>query len=191
MTRSKQEALVRLYKNNLTHHGCLTTHQRKVILGLENEYGTTVPDFWHNVKRYAQSSLLDLELLCRIGDDTLVGEVFQPLDRNECANIRITLEPRYREDYPTGKYPNVDGIHKRTDLKFIVDTILACKPIADDWRDTFAKDLLSSCLVYFARKQEFQNNLHQRFFQDLKDLISLKSSSSLPERTLAENDLSF
>lgn len=189
LARTRQDALVRLYKNNIGRHGCLTSAQRRAILGLANEYGTTPADFWHNVKRYAQNALLDLEFLVRIGDNTLIKELFEPVDKDECLNIRICVEPRYQEDFDRKNYPKIDGMHRRTDLKFIVDGILAREPLVNDWRDTFAKDLLNSCLVYFTKKPEFRSNLHRRLFQELSDSITVPSSSSSSERTMAEHDV--
>jgi len=157
ITDNKLKDLKTRYKLQIKNKGFLTPKKKRRLLKLgKKERGTSDADFWYRIKHQAKHSLLDLQLISEVGDGSQLQEIFEPLTK---------------EDYKDRD----EGLYKRTDLRFLIETIFSShKPEEsnrEDWRFKLALDILNISIGYFRNIPAFQSKLHTRLFEDVLDVL--------------------
>ncbi|MGQ0794740.1 MAG: hypothetical protein ACT4N5_00960 [Nitrosopumilaceae archaeon] len=144
----------------LKNRGFLSPNQKKRLLGLKKkERQTEDSDFWWRIKHTAQNAILDLQLICEIANDVQLEDIFRPL---------------VKEDYV--ELDKNKGIWRRTDMKTLFARILSVTEPQDykqPWKNALAGDLINTSIDYFIHKKRLYTKLHQRIFQEVRDVISL------------------
>ena len=160
---NKLKTLKKRHEIHLKYNGFLTKNQKARILGLRIEKRTTDSEFWYRVKHSAKFSMFDLELLCKVADQDILQEIFEPLKK---------------EDYLEMK----KGNYNRTDLRSLIESIFSShKPETsnrDDWRFKIAVEMITIGIGYLRNMPSFQSKLHNRMFEEVLDVVDENRDSS-------------
>ena len=164
ITDNKLKDLKTHYKLQLKNRGFLTPKKKRRLLKLgKKERGTSDADFWYRIKHQAKHSLFDLQLISEVADGSQLQEIFEPLTK---------------EDYKDRN----KGLFKRTDLRFLIETIFSShKPEESnrgDWRFKLALDMLNISIGYFRNMPSFQSKLHNRMFEEVLDVLDENRDST-------------
>ena len=152
------------HKIHLLNNGFLTKLQKERLLKLKKkERETPDSDFWYRIKHSAKFSIFDLELICKIADESQLQEIFEPLTHEN--------------------YVEIDkGNYIRTDLRHMIEAIFLSydpeKSDQEDWRSKLALDIVTVGLEHFKKNTAFQSNLHRRLFDDVLDSLGRRRDST-------------
>lgn len=145
------------YAFHLKNKGFLTPKKKKRLLRIgKKEHGTSDSDFWYRTKHLAKHSILDLQLIANVADESQLKDIFEPLKK---------------EDWQERD----NGLYKRTDIRLLVESIFSShkpeKSNRDDWRYKIALDMVTIGIGYFRNMPIFQSKLHNRAFDDVIDIL--------------------
>lgn len=163
LTKQQYKNLQHEYQFHLkdTRFGCLTTADRKFLLAQilppnragENEKRNWETDFWHRIRKKAQSSLFDLRLLCDICSEDMLKDIFASKDeRGNFYNLTVL----FRKLFPAS------DIRNRKD--------------DEEWRKQIAEDIVCNGLLWYVNSDTLSTEAHRRAVFEVLDAITLTSS---------------
>ena len=160
LTKNKKKVLIKEYSDILkvSRGGLLTTYQRKRLLSLKNvTEGEDEKKLWWDIRNSARTAFLDLKLICDIASDNQLQDIFEPLSESDLSKNK------------SGR-PDVYGKYTRTHLSTFLNGLLFDKDNLH-WKYLLASELIETSISYIRWKPEYDDQLHNRAFNDVLDMI--------------------
>jgi len=160
LTNNKKKVLKKDYSDilKISRGGILTTLQRKRLLSLKKATeGENEKKLWFDIRNSARTAFLDLKLICDIASDNQLQDIFEPLTENDLPKKK------------NGK-PDPHGKYTRTHLTTFLNSLLFGKDNIH-WKYLLSAELIETSISYMRWKPEYDNQLHDRAFNDVLDII--------------------
>jgi len=166
LSKNELKLIDEKYSNYKSRGGFLTSNQKLRLRGKKKgDEGTTEADFWYRLKKSARGSIVDLQMICDIGDEEQIKEIFQKIPLKKVSK---------NESLKESQLVSFDQL-----IASILVSDWRNKDKDDLWKSLLVRDIMSSCLNYTITSGILMTKSHMRLVEEVRDLVDAIVSVSV------------